>query len=260
MVGRLQVRPLSRGRDSCHRGTRRDRRRAGRRRPGVPPAGAARRRSVRAGDHRPGGDHRSRRGGVRRCRAGRDRRRCRQVDPLRIDVERRRRHGAVLADDRCRRPVDRRVGSPAADAARPGPRASGHRHDRPHPRGPCRADHVRGEGRPVGAPGRSRSPATAGGSRHGRRDEAERGGRHLLQHPTVGRGVRGRRARIAPGRRHAGDRPRSPQRVPVCVRIDRGDVRADGGRAASSAAHRGARGAGGFQAGPEGFVGDAPQT
>ena len=49
-------------------------------------------------------------------------------------------------------------------------------------------------------------------------------------------------------------------RVPVRVRIGRGDVRADGGRTPPPAAHRGARGAGGVQAGPEGLVGDAAQA
>ena len=48
-----------------------------------------------------------------------------------------------------------------------------------------------------------------------------------------------RRSGLQPVAGHPGDRPRPARRVAVRVRVDRGDVRADGGRAAAPAAHRG---------------------
>ena len=90
--------------------------------------------------------------------------------------------------------------------------------------------------------------------------QAVRRGRDLLEHRSGGRALRRRRPRAAAGAGDAGDRPRPSCRAAVGVRVDGVDVRADRRRAAPSPAHRGRRGARGFQARAEGLVGDAPQA
>ena len=141
-----------------------------------------------------------------------------------------------------------------------GARASRHRDDRAHARRARRADHVRSEGRVVGAPDRPRPHSAARRPRHRGGDEAQRCGRDVLEHPARRRSPRRCRARSDAGAGDTGDRPRPSRRVPVRLRVDRADVRAGGGRAAPPPAHRGGRGAGGVQARSEGLVGDAAQA
>ena len=84
--------------------------------------------------------------------------------------------------------------------------------------------------------------------------------RHLLQHRSRRRSVGLRGARPAAGARDAGDQPRSPRRVPVRVCVGRRDDRDDLDGGAAPPTHRGGRGRGGVQAGPEGLVRDAAQA
>ncbi len=182
------------------------------------------------------------------------------VDPLRPDVVRRRRHRAVLADDRCRRPADRGVGRAARHAGR---LADEHRDTvmigRTHG--------VHAEPTTFGAKvalwalqvDRDRTRLRAARDNVAVMKLSGAVGTYSNIPPAVERFV-GDALGLRPVAGHPGDRPRPPQRVPVRVRIDRRDVRADGGRAPPPAAHRGARGAGGLQAGPEGLVGDAAQA
>ena len=141
------------------------------------------------------------------------------------------------------------------------PDAPAHRDDRAHPRHPRRADDVRRQGRRCG---RCSSTATARRLARrrdvGRRLQAVRRRRHVLQRRSRRRASRRRAARAAPGAGDAGHRPGPPRRVPVGAGVGGGDVRTGRRRAAPPPAHRGGRGARGLQAGPEGLVGDAAQA
>ena len=102
-----------------------------------------------------------------------------------------------------------------AHRRRAGPRPSRHGDDRTHARHPRRADDVRRQGRAVGAADRSRSRSAARRAAGDRGVQAQRRGRHVLQHRSIGRGVRRRAPRSHAGAGDAGDRPRSSCRVPV---------------------------------------------
>ena len=124
--------------------------------------GDVRRRGCGAGAH-----HRPRRGRVCRRRAGPHRAARGSVDPLRVDVVRHRRHRAVLGDAGCRRPAHLGLGRAPRDARPAG--ACTHRDDddRANPWNPRRADDVRRQGRPVGAPGGPGPHAPTRGARGG---------------------------------------------------------------------------------------------
>ena len=91
------------------------------------------------------------------------------------------------------------VRRPGGGAEGPGPRAHRRPGGRPDPRHARRADHLRGQVRPVGPAGRPRPPAACGRpARPGGGGQAVGGGRDLLQHRPRGRGLRLRGPRAPP--------------------------------------------------------------
>ena len=185
--------------------------RARRRCPGLPGSGARGRRGLRGGLRRARARHRSRRRRLRRRhpRRHRLRRRARggQVDPLRADLVRRRRHRLVLD-------AARRLRSPAGRGRRAGGDTEGHRaaapphhDDRPHPRHPRRAHDLRREGGAVVPPGRPRPRPVAGRAHRHRRGQALGRRRHVLQHRSRRGAVGLRGARALAGPRHPGRSP-----------------------------------------------------
>ncbi len=99
--------------------------------------------------------------------------------------------------------------------------------------------------------------ARAGGGRR----QAVGSGRDVLERRSGGRAPRVRGARSDARAGDPGHRPRSPRGVPVVLRVGRRDGRADRGRAASPAAHRGAGGRRRASSGrPEGLLGHAAQA
>ena len=183
----------------------------------------ARRRRAHAGDRGRGQARRHRVRVVGR----RDGRRRGPLPPPRPDVVGRRRHRVRAAAARRRRPAAR---GPRSRCARrvAGAGASAHqRHadDRPHPRHPRRADHLRAQVRRAGTP----SSAAIGARLAAARDEialrqALGRGRHLRQHRARGRGgraARGSASRPSRSRRRscrATATPRSSRRWRVVGR------------------------------------------
>ena len=140
-------------------------------------------------------------------------------------------------------------------------RAQADADDRPQPRHPCRARHLRAEARPGLCRVRSQPRAAGRGARGDRHLRDLRRGRHLRQYRSVRRSAcRGedgaeRRAGLDPG-----DPARPPRDVLRDARRDRLVDRAARDRDPPSAAHRSAGGGGIFLARPEGLVGDAAQA
>ena len=145
-----------------------------------------------------------------------------------------------------------------------GARARAHADDRPQPRHPRRADHLRAEARRLvrraGRARRERARARAAGRcAVGKISGAV--GTFANVDPRVEAFVmraarpRGRRGGGDPGR---GARP--ARRLLHGARGGRGGARAARDRGPPPAAHRGARGGGALHGGPEGLVGDAAQA
>ncbi len=213
-----------------------------------------------AGGRRPRAGDRPRRGRLRGRRPGRDRCARGVLDPLRPHLLRRRRHRPVRHAHPGLRPPHR-----GGDRAGPGPRAPGagvdrRPGDRQDPRHARRADHLRSQVRALGAPGRPRPAAPPGGARAGGGGQALRCGGHLLQHRSEGRGTRVPRPRTATGPGDPGRRPRPARRVPLGVRLGRGDHRAHRDRDPSPGPQRAGRGGGAVPVGPEGELGHAAQA
>ena len=206
-------------------------------------------------------DHEARRHRVPHARRGARRRRG-ALPPPRHDVERRGRLQASRCSSCPRvRPAPRAHGCVRRGARAARARARRDADDRPQPRHPRRADHVRRRARrtPRRGAARSRSPR-----RRARRDRdrQDRGRGWHVRAPHAD--DRGARARIARPRRRdgldTGRRARSARRVLLRARRRRRGHRAARDQRASLAAHRGGRGRGALHERPKGLERDAPQA
>ena len=124
-----------------------------------------------------------------------------------------------------------------------------HADDRPQPRHPCRAGHLRAQAGAGLCRVRPRPRPAGGGARGDRHLRDLRRGRHLRQYRSARRGAC-RREDGAGGRAdlHPGDPARPARHVLRDARRDRLVDRAAGDRDPPSAAHRSARGRGIFRA------------
>ena len=158
--------------------------------------------------------------------------------------------------------LHRRRRQAAGGAEAPRLRAQGHRHHRPQPRHPRRADDLRHQARPGLC--RVRARARAPGCERARRSPPARSRARSAPSPTSTRASRS----MSRGKLGLQPEPVSTQVIPrdrhamyLCdARRRRLVDRAAGDRDPPPAAHRSAGGGGVFLAGPEGLVGHAAQA
>ena len=168
---------------------------------------------------------------------------------------------AVQLDAR-RRPAPRRSRRAAGGAEAPRLRAQGHADDRPQPRHPCRADHLRPEARLRLCRVRTAHARGCSGARGDRHLRDLRRRRHLRQCRPAGRGARRRSAGPEPSSRSP---PRSSRATATrCIFATLAVIASSVERLATEIRHlqrtEVLRGRGDFSPGPEGLLGDAAQA